>query len=91
MKQFKMNLFDWAALALVTIGALNWGLVGAGNFLDMNLNLVNLMLGFAPVAEFGVYLLVGLAGVYAIYFAIRIAGVEASDTDLDGPERAAPK
>lgn len=51
---------------LVTIGALNWGLVGLGSFLDMNLNVVNLALGSVPQLESIVYILVGLAGVMKI-------------------------
>ncbi len=49
--------------ALVIIGALNWGLVGLGSFFDANWNVVNLILGMAPVVENIVYLLVGVAAV----------------------------
>ena len=48
---------------LVIIGAVNWGLVGVGYFLMMNFNVVNLALGSMPMFEYGVYLLVGIAGV----------------------------
>ncbi len=48
---------------LVIIGALNWGLVGLGYFLSMNLNVVNLLLGSWPVVEDIVYVLVGAAGI----------------------------
>lgn len=44
------------AAALVWIGALNWGLVGAFNF-----NLVNSVLGGMPTVERVVYALVGLS------------------------------
>lgn len=47
---------------LVLVGALNWGLVGLGGFLKMNLNVVNLLLGSWPTIESIVYLLVGVAG-----------------------------
>lgn len=43
---------------LVIIGALNWGLVGA-----LNVNLVTKLVGAWQMAERGVYVLVGLAGV----------------------------
>ena len=33
-KNFKMNLVDWTALTLVIVGAINWGLVGVGYFVD---------------------------------------------------------
>ena len=42
--------------ALVWIGAINWGLIGAFNF-----NLVNMLLGSWPTVERIVYVLVGLA------------------------------
>lgn len=65
------NWLDWLAMILVIVGALNWGLVGVGGLLDSNLNLVNLIFGFSPAVENIVYLLVGLAGVYAIYLVGR--------------------
>ncbi|MBP6981764.1 DUF378 domain-containing protein [Candidatus Gracilibacteria bacterium] len=46
---------------LVLIGALNWGLVALGYWMNMNLNLVNLLLGGFPQVENIVYLLVGLS------------------------------
>jgi uncharacterized membrane protein YuzA (DUF378 family) len=54
------------ALVLVLIGALNWGLVGLGGFLGMNLNVVNLLLGAWPEVEWGVYVLVGVAAIAKI-------------------------
>lgn len=52
------------AKVLVLVGAVNWGLVGLGGFLEMNLNVVNLALGAWPQVEWVVYLLVGVAGVF---------------------------
>lgn len=46
---------------LVVVGGLNWGLVGLGNLLDKDLNLVKMLLGKWPMAENIVYILVGLA------------------------------
>ena len=91
MKNFRANMIDWLALVLVTIGALNWGLIGAANFLTDggNWNLVNLLLGSSAILEFGVYLLVGLAAIYTIYFAYRLGTVERTDTvdDVTGKAR----
>lgn len=56
-----------AAAILVLIGALNWGLVGLGGFIGMDLNVVNLLLGTWPQVEWVVYILVGLAAVYEIF------------------------
>jgi hypothetical protein len=83
MKQFKMNVIDWSVLALVIVGAINWGLVGVGYFVDAaaNWNLVNIALGSIPELEFLVYVLVGLAGIYGIYLASRLSGVRIDDVD----------
>lgn len=47
---------------LVVIGAANWGLVGLFNF-----NLVEWLLGSWPILERAVYILVGVAGFWAVY------------------------
>jgi len=51
----------WTVSILVFIGALNWGLVGLGSFMKINLNIVNRLLGQWPQVEWVVYLLVGVA------------------------------
>ena len=60
-----MNMHK-AAWVLMVIGAVNWGLVGIGGFIDTNLNVVNMVLGSAPQLEWIVYVLVGAAGVYSL-------------------------
>ncbi|MBS3072884.1 DUF378 domain-containing protein [Candidatus Pacearchaeota archaeon] len=60
------NWLDWVAIVLVIIGAVNWGLVGAVNF-----NVVNLILGSISWLERAVYVIVGLAGLYLIYYAVK--------------------
>lgn len=57
------NLIHHLAYLLVTIGAINWGLVG---LLDMNL--VTMLLHSWPVAVKAVYLLIGAAGLLGIFF-----------------------
>lgn len=64
---FTLNPVDWIALALVIVGGLNWGLVGAADF-----NLVAVLFGPASPLSRIVYLLVGLAALYTIYLATRI-------------------
>lgn len=54
------------AITLLLIGAINWGLIGLGHFVNQNLNLVDLLLGRWPTVEAIVYILVGLAAVYKI-------------------------
>ncbi len=55
---------------LVVIGAVNWGLVGLGGLLGMNLNLVSLIFGFSATLQYVIYLLVGVAGVATAYMAL---------------------
>lgn len=56
------NKLDLAALVLVVIGGLNWGLVGA-----LDIDLVETLLGSFPILQKAVYILVGLAALYTIY------------------------
>lgn len=70
--RLRVNALDWITLALVVVGALNWGLFGIGQFVGGNWNLVNVLLGGIPVLEAIVYLLVGLAGLYELYFAYEL-------------------
>ncbi len=53
---------DTVAYVLVTVGALNWGLVGA-----FKLDLVQTILGTSPALVQLVYILVGLSGLYTLY------------------------
>ncbi len=57
---------DWIALVLTIIGGLNWGLVGAFNF-----DLVAAIFGAGSAIARLIYIVVGLAALYLIYFAIR--------------------
>lgn len=51
---------------LTIIGGVNWGLVGLGNLMGSNWNLVNLLLGSWPIAENIVYILVGISAVWLL-------------------------
>ncbi|MCY2931031.1 MAG: DUF378 domain-containing protein [Planctomycetota bacterium] len=51
---------DILAVLLIVVGGLNWGLVGLFGF-----NLVAFVLGPIPILERIVYVLVGLAALYA--------------------------
>ncbi len=65
-----MNQIDLATYVLIIVGALNWGLEGLGSFADMDLNVVELI-GVAVGVDFlapAVYMLVGIAGLYQVYF-----------------------
>jgi uncharacterized protein len=60
------NPVDLIALILVIIGGLNWGLVGLLDF-----NLVDAIFGAGSTLSRIVYIIVGLAALYTIYFATR--------------------
>ena len=59
--QRTLSGFSWAAIVLVIIGALNWGLVGLFNF-----NLVTAIFGGSSALSRLVYILVAIAGLYLI-------------------------
>lgn len=55
------------AHVLVMVGALNWGLIGVGHFIDQDLNVVGMVLGpLSAELEAIVYILVGIAGVWML-------------------------
>lgn len=59
----KKSVLDWIALILLIIGGLNWGLVGIFKF-----DLVQAIFGSVPVLRDIIYILVGIAALYTIYF-----------------------
>jgi uncharacterized protein len=65
--QANLNDLEKVALLLVSIGAINWGLVGL-----LDLNLVTFLLGGAPTLENLVYVLVGLAGLTMAGYLARV-------------------
>jgi uncharacterized membrane protein YuzA (DUF378 family) len=67
----KLNAIDWVALVLVIVGGLNWGLVGAFKY-----NLVDSIFGAGSTLARIVYVLVGLAAVYLIYTATKLAQLD---------------
>lgn len=63
------------ACALVTVGALNWGLVGLGWLAGgSDWNVVHMLLGQWMKVEAVVYVLVGLAGVYKLAMCSKCCG-----------------
>ncbi|MFP4424122.1 MAG: DUF378 domain-containing protein [Candidatus Woesearchaeota archaeon] len=60
------NAMDWIALVLVIVGGLNWGLVGLFQF-----NLVDFLFGSIALLERVIYVLVGVAALYMVYYATR--------------------
>ena len=64
----KINILDWVSIVLVIVGGLNWGLVGAFKF-----DLVATIFGDMSSLSRIVYVLVGLAAIYLIYTATKLA------------------
>lgn len=58
-----MKILSTLSLALVVIGALNWGLVGLIDF-----NLVSFLFGVDSIFSNLIYILVGLGGLYSLSF-----------------------
>lgn len=53
--------FDYTALTIVIIGAINWGLIGFFNF-----NLVSFLFGQGSWLSRIIYAIVGLCGIYLV-------------------------
>jgi uncharacterized membrane protein YuzA (DUF378 family) len=68
------NPVDLLALILVIVGGLNWGLVGLFDF-----NLVDTIFGVGSTLSRIVYIVVGIAALYTIYFATRADTYHASE------------
>lgn len=62
----ELNVIEWISMVLVIIGAVNWGLVGL-----FSIDLVDLIFGPIPVLATIVYALVGIAGLYMIYYVFQ--------------------
>jgi uncharacterized protein len=65
-KKEQKSVLDWIAFVLVIVGGLNWGLVGLFKF-----DLVNFLLGSIPILMNIVYVLVGIAAIYMIYYIFK--------------------
>lgn len=62
------NVLSIIAWILVIIGGLNWGLVGVGEFVGRNWNVVNLLVGsWASWLEAVIYILVGLSALVLLF------------------------
>lgn len=71
----EVDYLDLGSLVLVIVGALNWGLVGLSEFAPReSLNVFEILLGGVAGGQLEalVYLLVGLSGLYQIYFGYEL-------------------
>ena len=62
-----MKILDYSALALVIIGAINWGLIGFFGF-----DLVRVLFGDMSLLSRIIYALVGVSGLYALSYFGRL-------------------
>jgi len=77
-----LSRLEWAAFALVVIGALNWGLVGLAGFIGAEFNLVTMLFGALPAAESLVYVIIGLSGLYIAYLGYQLYGARIDESEL---------
>ena len=73
----RFNILDLVALVLIIVGGVNWGLVGAFDF-----NLVDALFGEGSALSRIVYVLVGLAALYAVMTAAKVANRTSGDADV---------
>ncbi|AKB30125.1 DUF378 domain-containing protein [Methanosarcina siciliae C2J] len=69
------NPVDLIALILVIVGGLNWGLVGLFEY-----NLVDAIFGVGSTLSRIIYIIVGLAALYMIYFTVRAETYQTHET-----------
>lgn len=62
-------------MVLVIIGGLNWGLVGLGQWLGGDWNVVHMILGSWMWLEALVYILVGLAALWQLWMWVSKKGM----------------
>ncbi len=62
-----MELLYFISLFIVIIGSINWGLVGIADF-----DLVKLIFGEKTSAAKTTYILVGLSGLYLVFYLVII-------------------
>jgi uncharacterized protein len=60
--KMKMSSLQMASWVLITVGALNWGLVGL-----LNVNLVEALFGSWPALVQLAYIVIGLSAVYSLW------------------------
>lgn len=61
-----MKNLHMVTFILLIVGGVNWGLIGIGGFVGANWNVVGMILGFMPMLEWLVYVLVGASAVYEV-------------------------
>jgi uncharacterized membrane protein YuzA (DUF378 family) len=60
-----LNVFDWLTVAVLVVGGVNWGMIGA-----FNIDLVSYLFGEMTTLTRVIYSLVGISAVYVILAAL---------------------
>jgi uncharacterized membrane protein YuzA (DUF378 family) len=68
LHKVKLNALDWIAMVLMIIGGLNWGLVGLINY-----DVLAGLFGTQSAVARTMYVVVGVAALYAIYTSAKMA------------------
>ena len=63
-----MKVWNYIALIITIIGAINWGLIGVLDF-----NLVTFLFGTGSLITRIVYILVGICGIYLLSFFSKLS------------------
>ena len=73
----RMSALDWAAMALLIVGGVNWGLIGLFSF-----DLVAAIFGPMSALARVIYTLVGLAALYSIYTSLKMSDANRQRSDF---------
>lgn len=70
----KMRWYDWLAYIILVIGAINWGIYGVSHHINKPFDLIT-YLGELTSHHLGhlIFVIIGLAGIYAIFTGFKIA------------------
>ncbi|PIP21612.1 MAG: DUF378 domain-containing protein [Candidatus Nealsonbacteria bacterium CG23_combo_of_CG06-09_8_20_14_all_40_13] len=63
----KLSTFDWVALIIIIVGAINWGLVGL-----FKIDIIKVIFGDMTIFARMLYIIVGLAGLYLLILSFKL-------------------
>ena len=63
----KLSTFNWVALIIIIVGAINWGLVGL-----FKIDIIKVIFGDMTIFARMLYIIVGLAGLYLLILSFKL-------------------
>ena len=63
----KLSTFDWVALIIIIVGAINWGLVGL-----FKIDIIKVIFGDMTIFARMLYIIVGLAGLHLLILSFKL-------------------